>query len=119
MSRNRDLSEARAAFGRTATGYWAGVWAGDADAANLQTAAGDVIVATWRGAGRLGELLGPLLQDPSPEVRYAAASHLLGTELSVRATSVLEALQSDPEGLVAPTARLRLMTWRSQRATQE
>jgi hypothetical protein len=112
-----DPQDAREAFRQSAMGYWAEVRAGDAKSADLQTAAGDVIVATWRRDGRLAELLGPLLQDPSQEVRYAAAAHLLGTELTGHAVSVLEALQSDPRGLLASTARLRLMTWRRESVT--
>ena len=117
MSDSLNLSEARQAYAEHATGYWSEIRNSDSEAANRHTEAGDVIVSAWTGAGRLTELLEPLLQDSSAQVRYASASDLLGTELSDRAIAVLEELQADPKGLVAPTARLRLMTWRREGVT--
>jgi uncharacterized protein (DUF2336 family) len=111
MNSNETL-EARGAFREFAIAYWSAVREGNPKLADKQTAAGDAIVANSKLAGQLANLLGPLLEDSSPEVRYAAAAHLLESELSSVAATVLEQLQGDPKGLVAPTARLRLMTWR-------
>jgi HEAT repeat protein len=52
-----------------------------------------------------------MLSDDDPEVRFAAASHLLSRGDVGAAIAVLEALQSE-SSLIGPTARLRLMTWR-------
>jgi hypothetical protein len=95
-----------------AQAFWTAIGEGDSELANRQTDAGDAIVAIWREAGTLEEALEPLLDDASAEVRYAAASDLLDSRASKHAMAVLEALQMDPNGLIAPTARLRLMIWR-------
>jgi hypothetical protein len=62
----------------------------------------------------LVELLEPLLDDADDEVRYGAASYLLDTEISERASRVLEELAENPKGLLAPTARMRLDMWRDE-----
>jgi hypothetical protein len=105
-----DLAASRSRFRETALAYWVSVRAGDADAATEQTSKGDAIVQEWARIGREAELLKPLLGDAESEVRFAAASHLLDSD--PEAVSVLEDLAGDSLGLIAPTARLRLMTRR-------
>jgi hypothetical protein len=110
-----DLEAARIAFRDAAIGYWSQVGRGDPQSADRHTDASDSIVLAWSARSRLTELLLPLLEEDSLEVRYAAASYLLGTPATAPAVAVLEILQEDPKGLIAPTARLRLMTWRRDR----
>jgi len=105
-----DIDDARAQFRESAVKFWAALREADSDLANSQTAHGDLIVETWAGAGRAGELLEPLLRDDSEEVRYAAAAHLLRLGQTDKAVSILESLSANPHGLVAPTARLLLRT---------
>ncbi|MBW3613906.1 MAG: hypothetical protein KY439_01165 [Actinobacteria bacterium] len=107
----RDLATARTRFRDAALAYWVCVQSGDTDGANEETEKGDAIVREWTSEGREVELLKPLLVDADPEVRFAAASHLLDANVTEAAT-VLEDLAADPAGLIAPTARLRLMTRR-------
>jgi uncharacterized protein (DUF2336 family) len=111
-----EVATARRAFRDFAIASWLAIRAGDSKLANRQTDSGDAIVANSKREGQLQDLLGPLLEDRSPEVRYAAAAHLLDSELSSSAASVLERLQEDPKGLIAPTARILLMTWRQAKA---
>jgi len=111
---NDDVEAARARFVATATGYWSAVRERDSRRATAQTEVGDRIVQEWAARGRAVELLGSLLTDSSPEVRYAAAAHLLHRGGAGVAVPVLEDLERNPTGLVAPTARLLLMQWRRQ-----
>jgi hypothetical protein len=98
----------RAQFVASAIGYWTAIHDGSAREANAQTDAGDRIVERWAAQGRLFDLLGGLLTDQSPQVRYAAAAHLLSTYPDV-ATPVLQELARDPQGMVAVTAKMLLM----------
>jgi hypothetical protein len=102
------LAASRARFRDAALAYWVLVHSGDTDGANEETSNGDAIVQEWASMGREIELLKPLLVDADPEVRFAAASHLLDSDID-EAVSVLEELAADPSGMIAPTARLRLM----------
>jgi len=110
-----ELAEARAQFVATANGYWTAIQEADSRRATAQTEEGDGIVETWSAGGRVVELLAPLLTDPSPAVRYAAAAHLLHRGSADLAVPVLEDLERDPKGLVAPTATLLLAQWRQSR----
>jgi len=106
-----DLASDRTRFRDAALAYWVSVQSGDTDGANEETDKGDAIVREWATEGRDVELLKPLLVDTDPEVRFAAASYLLDSDVP-EATTVLEELAADPGGMIAPTARLRLMTRR-------
>jgi hypothetical protein len=109
-----DLATSRTRFREAALNYWVALKERDSDKANDESAKTDSIVAEWVANGQVGELLEPLARDADEEVRFAAASHLLshgGEDLGI---PVLEALQALPRGLVAPTARLRLMKWRRE-----
>jgi hypothetical protein len=106
-----DLAASRTRFRDAALAYWVSVLSGDSDGANEETSKGDAIVQEWASMDREVELLKPLLVDADPEVRFAAASHLLDSDIE-EAVSVLEELAADPSGMIAPTARLRLMTRR-------
>lgn len=107
----RDLAADRTRFRDAALAYWVSVQSGDTDGANEETEKGDAIVRDWATEGREVELLKSLLVDADPEVRFAAASHLLDSDV-VEAVTVLEDLAAEPAGMIAPTARLRLMTRR-------
>lgn len=107
-----DLAAARTRFRDAALAYWVSVQSGDSDGANEATEKSDAIVQEWVDQGRKVELLKPLLVDADPEVRFAAASHLFNSDVP-EAIAVLEQLAGDPDGMIAPTARLRLMTRRS------
>lgn len=107
---DNDLETDRDQFCTTATGYWTAIHDADADTATAQTEAGEQIVDRWAAAGQAGELLGPLLESPVDQIRYAAAAHLLRLGIQEdRSVEVLEELKQDPDGLIAPTARLLLM----------
>lgn len=108
-----DLAADRTRFRDAALAYWVSVQSGDTDGANEETSKGDAIVRVWAAEGRQVELLKPLLNDADPEVRFAAASHLLDANMP-EAVAVLEELAADPSGMIAPAARLRLMTRRRQ-----
>jgi hypothetical protein len=107
-----ELAEARARFVATATGYWTAIREKDAQRGTAQTEEGERIVEEWTARGLDVELLRPLLSDPSAEVRYAAAAHLLHGVEAQAAASVLEELGRAPMGLVAPTAKMLLIHWR-------
>lgn len=107
----RDLATDRTRFRDAALAYWVSVQSGDTDGANEETDKGDAIVREWASEGREVELLTPLLADADAEVRFAAASHLLDSDV-IEAATVLEDLAADPAGMIAPTARLRLTTRR-------
>ena len=104
----------RALFRDLVTQSWAALLDGNTSLANKKSVAGDSLADDWAKAGRIEDLLGPLLDDEAEGVRFAAASHLLTSGLSGRAIEVLLELQSNPRGPVAPVARLRLMLWRKR-----
>jgi HEAT repeat protein len=107
-----DMGRARARYRESAVGYWAAIHEADADLANTKTVGADSIVETWARTGRAEELLEPLLSDEREEVRYGAAAHLLRLGCAENAVPILESLSANPDGLVAPTARLLLLNWR-------
>jgi uncharacterized protein (DUF2336 family) len=107
-----DLATARTRFREAALNYWVALGENDADRANDESATGDGLVRHWADRDKVRELLEPLLRDADPEVRFAAASQLLNHGDERPAIAVLKELQADPSGMVAPTARLRLATWR-------
>jgi hypothetical protein len=109
---DREMLADRAAFATTARGVWDTMREKDSRRANAQTEAGDRIVEHWSQQGRAIELLLPLLTDPSTEVRFAAAAHLLNLGAANAAVRVLEELASNPKGLVAPAAGLLLRQWK-------
>jgi hypothetical protein len=60
------------------------------DEANAQWSDPNRIVEQWTRAGRIAELLTPLLDDEATAVRYAAASYLIRESPSERAWEVLQ-----------------------------
>jgi hypothetical protein len=108
-----DLEHDKELFELSARGYWAAVHAKKPRLADKATAEGDRIVHRWHQIGSVELLLGPLLDSSDDEVRYAAAAHLAGLRVSeARSVEVLTSLSGNPDGLIAPTARLLLMQLR-------
>jgi hypothetical protein len=107
-----DVADARTRFREAALNYRVALSEKDADRANDETATSDNLVKHWADQDKVRDLLELLLNDADPEVRFAAASHLLNHGGEGAAVLVLEELQATPSGLVAPTARLRLLSWR-------
>jgi len=93
-------------FRQLALGFWADLAAGDSRSANRKTARLDRMVANWRKSDDGGVDLVSLLRDPERAVQYAAASHLGPGDPT--ALEVLVSLAGDPEGLIAPTAKVLL-----------
>lgn len=95
-------------FRRHAVRYWHAMEEADSDAGDKATEATDTIVAAWRMAGEAEALLRPMLGDPDRRIRYAAAAYIGVHDPEARMT--LQELAAETTGLVAPTARLLLMT---------
>lgn len=110
-----ELVQARNDFRDQALTFWALLRQADSAAANENTDAADALIAQWATDGVLLRVVRPLLLDAEPAVRYAAAVALLNQGLDDECERVLRELQTDPKGLIAPTARLLLMT-RKRRA---
>jgi len=110
----REVLDAREAFRASAIAFWTLIREGNSQAANRNTDAGDAVVERLAAEGLLLPALRPLLGDAVPAVRYAAAASLLNRGLDKECERVLEELQEDPRGLIAPTARLLLMTRRKR-----
>lgn len=89
--------------------FWKHIKAKKSKAANLETDAGNKIVEKWAKQGAAESTLLSLIRHNSASVRFAAAAHLLNCEPKDAAISVLRELMKDPEGLIAPSARLTLM----------
>ena len=111
---DHDLESDRDLFAASAEATWSSVRAGDAKRGSKHTKERDSIVAYWVKRGQCLELLQPLLVVESEEIRYAAASQLLANGAAQVALAVLEDLEHNSNGLVAPTARLLLLKWRQQ-----
>jgi len=97
------MAEARLRYRDAALNYWVALREKDSDRANDETAAGDELVRQWAGEGRAREFLEPMLHDADPEVRFAAASHLLGETGDDEALGVLTELQGE-SSMIGPTA---------------
>ncbi len=110
-----EILKARDDFRTQATAVWASLREGDSAKANANTDEADAQVERWAADGVLLAIVRPLLDDAAPVVRYAAAAGLLGHGIDKDCEQVLEELQSDPKGLIAPTARLLLMTRKRNR----
>ena len=67
-----------------------------------------------QGQEAVQAMLLPLLDNESPQVRYAAAGHLLHHGAADRATDVLQALVDDPNSGVRGLAFALLRTWQRQ-----
>lgn len=91
---------------------------GDIETADRHVDQLAAIAQRYGEAGRAGELLSPLLDDPSPRVRYAAGGHLMRQAANDddrdRGLHVLEDLRDHDESLVGLDARLALDYWRRQ-----
>lgn len=96
-------------FRSHAIGYWDEIQSGDSRRANAHTAALDRLV---RGTADADDDLSALLHDPDERVRYAAAASLGAAQEAAR--EVLAALAENPNGLIAPTARLLLAQWEAR-----
>jgi hypothetical protein len=118
MTAPNKLISDREAFRELAKASGSAAGRGDSEAANAHTIAGNAIVLRWVVSGQVLELLDPLLEDPSAEVRFAAASHLLHHGAIERAFPVLEAIDEADRGMVAPMAGLVLRKWRKTRGQQ-
>ena len=106
-----DMPASRIRFRKGALNFWVALHEKDVDRANEETAEGDRLVEYWATRGRVREFLGPMVKDGDPEVRFAAASHLLSHGGEDKALRVLEELQFE-SSMIGPSARLRLMKWR-------
>src|SRR5207253_1535915 len=105
------MPTSRVRYREAALNFWVALREKDSDRANGETATCDRLINEWADQGRAREFLEPMLSYDDPEVRFAAASHLLSHGEVDTAIPVLEALQSE-SSMIGPTARLRLMTWR-------
>jgi hypothetical protein len=105
------MATGRSRYREAALNYWVALREKDSHRANDEAATGDRLVEEWAQQGRARDFLLPMLADDDPEVRFAAASHLLSKGGEDDALPVLEQLQTD-SSMIGPTARLRLMKWR-------
>jgi len=103
------IDQDRNAFASHAAEFWRLLRAGDSKSANLQSDAAGCIARLWSERGRGAEFLGPLLAHDDEAVRYAAAAESLSWGEEKDAVRVLRELAQNPNGLVAPTAKLLLL----------
>lgn len=88
--------------------------ADDVDGANTEASALDGLTGPWETAGRLGELLNPLLNTTEPRsVRFNAAAYLLESTGSDAAVATLEEVQAG-DGMESISARVLLDRWRNR-----
>ncbi|MGH3383627.1 MAG: hypothetical protein ACRDO1_03530 [Nocardioidaceae bacterium] len=86
----------------------------DVKRANAETDALTRVGTPWQAAGRLLELLSPLMDGSEPRnVRFAAASYLFHAGHESDAAPTLDEIRNEP-GLEAVTARVLLDKWRRQ-----
>lgn len=106
----RTLTADRDMLAELALEFWSRYRADDADeVVNAITDKSDVIVRYWAAGGRLGELLTPMLDDNSVEVRYLASAYLVRHDPSDRAWQALFAISRGPYGPISLSADLLLM----------
>lgn len=117
MTSTDPLAADREAFREHANASGEQIKHGNSDAANDHTEQGDAIVTRCANQDQVHELLLPLLEDPSPDVRFAAAAHLLNHGAADRALPVLEALDRNREGSSGLAARLLVRRWRNHTNT--
>jgi hypothetical protein len=112
MTGLEEINADRERFLEHAEAYWDALRKGTqaAKLANAETAAANAIASQWGKQGRVTELLAPLLSHPSEAARYGAAATLLNFGAPETAVAVLRDLATIARGLIAPTAKLPLMT---------
>lgn len=79
------------------------------DEANALTVESEAIIEYWISEGRADELLIPMLESDSVEVRYAAAAFLARYVPSDLAWRALAEIGRGPHGLISSSAKLLLM----------
>lgn len=112
MTGLEEIDADRARFLGHSEAYWEALRKGKqaAKLANAEAAAANAIASHWGKQGRVTELLAPLLPHPSEAARYGAAATMLNYGAPEKAVAVLRDLATTARGLIAPTAKLLLMT---------
>ncbi len=107
---SRSLIDDRNALAALASEFWAKLKStASVDDANALTAESEAIVEYWVSAGRAHQLLAPMLDSNSVEVRYAAAAFLARYSPSDRAWQTLTAISEGHHGFISTSAELLLM----------
>ena len=118
MTEDAGLDAARASFREHCLASDETSSNGDIEAADRHVDQIFAIASQYGEAGRASELLSPLLDDPSPGVRYAAAGHLMrlarNDDDRERGRHVLEDLRDHGKGMAALDARIFLDRWHEQ-----
>jgi hypothetical protein len=99
-------------YRRAATAQWAAIAGGQRKAAYANSDIVAKVYTELRARGRDAQMaLLPLLEDLEPGVRAWAAAHALEFAPD-RGEPVLRALEQNPKGLTAVTAKYALKQWR-------
>ncbi|MRW82626.1 hypothetical protein GJ698_00785 [Pseudoduganella sp. FT26W] len=98
-----EVSTEQDEFIKNAVGYWQCIENGNSKSANLAEKRNKKIIMHLGNFATA--LLEPLLSHPSDAVRFAAAAHLMKTEVSDEAAKVLQDLAQNPLGLMALSAK--------------
>ncbi len=110
-SSSNSLSPAASSFVEAAREFWHALNDGrGSKVANTFSAKAERIVEEWKLDGSATDNLEALLSHTDSTVQYAAAAELLKSGETRLSLPVLENLSKDPAGLIAPTAKLLLMT---------
>jgi len=83
-----------------------------AKVANKMTRANDRVARNWLLTDVGQQRLLSMLDHQNRTVRFAAAAYLLKSAHEQKAIAMLELLEKDPKGLIAPTCRVLLMPYR-------
>jgi hypothetical protein len=98
------LDEDRVKFIQHAERFWSEILAASSKGANAEERANARIVARRKKNGEDVELLSPLLDHQSSQVRLASAAYLVKSTAQEKAIAVLRDLSRNPVGLVADYA---------------